>query len=266
MIVRFHADFLVRMAGFTFAWTSDNGHDLPASSPLCALDCNKRTDLHNGVCDKACFNEQCNWDGDDCLGMCNATAACRADQLGDGTCDPQCLVPGCGFDDSDCECRNVTHAPYGKGSNVPCRAQCSLARRAAACARRRGGATRAARSQATRTMARHRLPTTATCCTDAGRLRCRAPTVRAYPCHTHRARHALHRTAHEHLCTVCGRRADAAPIRAAANRRIALSFARFDVEKHFDLVTVFDGATVAAPSLYTGRGFSGLASKPEQLA
>ena len=48
------------------------------------------------------------------------------------------------------------------------------------------------------------------------------------------------------------------PTHVRAGQTLALSFARFDLEQHYDTVKVFDGPTAASPALHTGQGFSGL--------
>ena len=48
------------------------------------------------------------------------------------------------------------------------------------------------------------------------------------------------------------------PSHVRAGQTLALSFARFDLEQHYDTVKVFDGPTAASPALHTGQGFSGL--------
>lgn len=111
MLITFESDYLVRMAGFTFAWTSDDGTPLPPG--MCALNCTIATDLHNGRCELACYNQQCMWDEGDCALQCNATSSCASSQMADGTCDPRCLVAGCDFDRQDCECDNLIEQPYG---------------------------------------------------------------------------------------------------------------------------------------------------------
>ena len=118
IFITFVSDFLIKMGGFTFAWTSDNGH---LSEFWCGQSCEPAM-LTNDLCDAACYNEQCTWDSGDCEStFCNATASCRTNQLGDGTCDPNCINAACSFDYQDCMCSNVIDKPYGfmtDGSNT----------------------------------------------------------------------------------------------------------------------------------------------------
>lgn len=108
MLLAFLSDFSVRGRGITFAWTSSDGESLP--SHTCAFKCpdSKRG---NGICDDACFNEQCSWDAGDCDLMCNVTSGCMAVEQGDGTCDTRCLNAGCHFDAADCACKTAFHEP-----------------------------------------------------------------------------------------------------------------------------------------------------------
>ncbi|KAL1498740.1 hypothetical protein AB1Y20_014050 [Prymnesium parvum] len=183
LLLTFQADYFFHLAGFTFAWTSDDGADLPP--PLCAPSCNATHDVGDGVCHAACFNAQCGWDGNDCSLPCNATSKCDFYQVADGTCDPHCLVAGCGFDNQDCACNNTLTSPYGFASDG--------------------------------SDAQHDYNDSLRLCWQ---LKLEDPT-----------------------------------------KRIALSFARFDVEPYFDLVTIFDGPTEAHPPLFQGRGYSGIKLK-----
>ena len=45
------------------------------------------------------------------------------------------------------------------------------------------------------------------------------------------------------------------PTHVRAGQTLALSFARFDLEQHYDTVKVFDGPTAASPALHTGQGW-----------
>ena len=49
-----------------------------------------------------------------------------------------------------------------------------------------------------------------------------------------------------------------------AGQTLALSFARFDLEQHYDTVKVFDGPTAASPALHTGRA-SAASTAPRAL-
>jgi hypothetical protein len=111
LYLTFSSDWSNRRGGFTFAWTSDDRHAL--ADRLCAVGCDRITDLNNSHCDPACYNAQCYWDGGDCHTACNVTESCTVDQLGDGTCDPNCLNADCSFDQQDCACENVLTQPYG---------------------------------------------------------------------------------------------------------------------------------------------------------
>lgn len=60
----------------------------------------------NGVCDQACNNEDCLYDGMDCM---SAVVRCPAKireycaaRFANGVCDPECNTDGCGFDGGDC--------------------------------------------------------------------------------------------------------------------------------------------------------------------
>jgi hypothetical protein len=83
VLLIFQTDLDVPSAGFTFAWTSSTTEALP--SRLCATDCadDDRVEAGvpgqraNGVCDEACFNAACNWDGDDCEGVCDMATGAR---------------------------------------------------------------------------------------------------------------------------------------------------------------------------------------------
>lgn len=66
----------------------------------------------NGVCNQACNNEECLYDGMDCL---PAVVRCPvkirehcASRFANGICDPECNTNGCGFDGGDCD--NETNA------------------------------------------------------------------------------------------------------------------------------------------------------------
>ena len=57
------------------------------------------------VCDSACNNAACNWDGGDCDDDTTTTCSswfCDSSKLGDGTCNYFCSGPECNYDNGDC--------------------------------------------------------------------------------------------------------------------------------------------------------------------
>ena len=119
LLIEFHSDFEYAAAGFLFGWTvlplpSDSAH-------FCATDCavderSRRAGMGlrgDGVCDAACMNGFCGWDGGDCLDNSQCAQECMRSMVGDGLCQPACLVPACDFDHRDCECDNVIETDSG---------------------------------------------------------------------------------------------------------------------------------------------------------
>eukprot|EP00727_Mastigamoeba_balamuthi_P014789 m51a1_g9936 putative peptidase c14 (4927) ;mRNA; r:73913-115619 len=71
----------------------------------CAPRCRKQM-TNNSVCDPACYNAKCNWDG----GMCDkfvgdhlCAMGCNKTQVGDGKCNPACFNMECNWDGTDCD-------------------------------------------------------------------------------------------------------------------------------------------------------------------
>ena len=58
-------------------------------------------DSGNGVCDSACFANNCGWDSGDCNQLCNYTA-CDISSWTDGVCDSSCNSTECEWDGYDC--------------------------------------------------------------------------------------------------------------------------------------------------------------------
>eukprot|EP00727_Mastigamoeba_balamuthi_P004821 m51a1_g14337 hypothetical protein (1356) ;mRNA; r:151650-157768 len=68
---------------------------------FCSVDCLK-SQIGDGVCQEACFNEACRWDAADCAGKTCNDGLCLKSWSGDGYCQPECLVAACGFEGGDC--------------------------------------------------------------------------------------------------------------------------------------------------------------------
>ncbi|MEA1958913.1 MAG: LNR domain-containing protein, partial [Chloroflexota bacterium] len=66
----------------------------------CAAGC-PYTSVGDGVCDSACNNAACSYDGGDCTtGYC--ATGCPWSYVGDGYCDSACNVAACNYDGGDC--------------------------------------------------------------------------------------------------------------------------------------------------------------------
>jgi len=90
MLLIFVADMQNPRKGFTFAWTSTTSTAaLPAGA--CAPEC-QRSQLGNGACDQACYNEACSWDKRDCDAQCDMAS-------GEGLhrTTPRPLICSCSF-------------------------------------------------------------------------------------------------------------------------------------------------------------------------
>ena len=65
---------------------------------------------HDGVCQDACHNQACGYDGGDCVQMCDFSV-CNYTSLGDGICNDECRNKNCAFDYCDCfDINNINDA------------------------------------------------------------------------------------------------------------------------------------------------------------
>eukprot|EP00727_Mastigamoeba_balamuthi_P014779 m51a1_g9927 putative peptidase c14 (696) ;mRNA; f:10099-13028 len=72
---------------------------------FCAPRCSASM-TNNSVCDPACHNAACNWDGGLCdklVGKDFCSVNCRKTQVGDGQCDEACFTEACSWDADDCK-------------------------------------------------------------------------------------------------------------------------------------------------------------------
>ena len=102
--------------------------------PECAKDCQLHQ-IGDRTCDRACFEESCEYDGGDC-DVC--AVGCPWSWVHDGQCDPECFVESCFFDSDDSDingavgdCRGdqacgVGCSPFMVG-NGECDANCTSA-------------------------------------------------------------------------------------------------------------------------------------------
>ena len=114
------------------AWLPRLAEDMPAHLADCTC---AHTLINNNVCDDACFNNECNWDGADCLlfgpnsGL-ECSEGCLVDFVGDGECDVHCNNTDCSFDLSDClpgpleQCEAVCPSAARRISAGECEADC----------------------------------------------------------------------------------------------------------------------------------------------
>ena len=93
MLLVFVSDFKGVKNGFTFAWTSKSASK-PVPSGFCAVGC-EQSQLGNGVCNQACFNEGCNWDKADCDAKCDMADGMRSERERDFLSIVPLNIPAC---------------------------------------------------------------------------------------------------------------------------------------------------------------------------
>jgi hypothetical protein len=90
--------------------------------PTCSSNC-LNFFKNNGICEAACYNSGCGWDGDDCQDK-KCSEKCTLDMVGNGVCDDECDTPECNYDSEDCKCKK-TGCDVKLLGNKQCDATCN---------------------------------------------------------------------------------------------------------------------------------------------
>lgn len=85
--------------------------------------------LNNDVCDEACFNEECDYDGhyddnDNLVSDCYCVFNCLWTEIGDSVCNWDCAVEACSFDNPDCYCDSETLCEWTMKGDAVCNEPC----------------------------------------------------------------------------------------------------------------------------------------------